>query len=489
MPINPAIAMGVRGIELQDPLAQYGRVAAIQQAQQQNMLAQQQLAQAQRAEQQQNALSAAYQAAYDPATGGIDANRLRSTLVSSGFGSQIPTVEKTLGELETQRLTREKLTGEIAKGKGDQIDAALKRSRGFLDTLDPMDPNAPAQYMAWHEANHRDPVLGPLLASRGITADQSRARIEQAIAAGPAAFAQLIAQSKLGTDKFMELNKPVDIKIDRGGRTDIFTRPGLGTTPTLAGSYADVPLPSDVAQQKKEIAREGRSTQSVVNVHERAEAGARGKMLVDQYADISKAAGLAVKTLPTIEANLGALNDGLTTGFGTDAKAAAARVLGALGVADAEKFATSAQSFQSNAIGAVLQKQLEQKGPQTEADARRIEQIGAELSKTKGANEFILSMAKEQLRRDVEQRNFYDSWYRKNKTYDGAEDAWFSGEGGRSLFERPALQRYAPKRPPDLRQIPGRQAPATPSRTVVRTGTLNGRRVVEYSDGKTEYAD
>jgi hypothetical protein len=32
-------------------------------------------------------------------------------------------------------------------------------------------------------------------------------------------------------------------------------------------------------------------------------------------------------------------------------------------------------------------------------------------------------------------------------------------------------------------------APAASSRTVVRTGTLNGRRVVEYSDGKTEYAD
>ena len=50
MPINPAIAMGVRGIELQDPLAQYGKVAAIQNAQNQNQLAQYQLGAAQRAE-------------------------------------------------------------------------------------------------------------------------------------------------------------------------------------------------------------------------------------------------------------------------------------------------------------------------------------------------------------------------------------------------------------------------------------------------------
>jgi hypothetical protein len=257
MPINPAIAMGVRGIELQDPLAQYGRVAAIQQAQQQNLLAQQQLAQAQRAEQQQNALSAAYQAAYNPQTGDIDANRLRSTLASSGFGSQIPTVEKGLGELEVQRLTRQKLGGEIKKAEGDLIDAALKRSRGFLDTLNPMDPNAPAQYMAWHEANHRDPVLGPLLAARGVTADQSRARIEQAIAAGPAAFAQLVAQSKLGTEKFMELNKPTTQVINQDGQSQVLQFPGLGGAPTSVGTYADVPLPESVVQQKMRVAAAG----------------------------------------------------------------------------------------------------------------------------------------------------------------------------------------------------------------------------------------
>jgi predicted RNase H-like nuclease (RuvC/YqgF family) len=178
-------------------------------------------------------------------------------------------------------------------------------------------------------------------------------------------------------------------------------------------------------------------------VSEKAEQGARGKMLVDEYRDISKAAGLANRTLPSIEANLSALNKGLDTGFGKETVAAGASVLAALGVKDAEKFATDTQKFQSNAIGAVLQKQLEQKGPQTESDARRIEQIGAQLGKTKAANEFILGTAKEQLRRDVEQRNFYDRWYKTNKTYDGAEDAWFSGEGGRSLFDRPALKKYA----------------------------------------------
>jgi len=181
---------------------------------------------------------------------------------------------------------------------------------------------------------------------------------------------------------------------------------------------------------------------NVSMVSERAEQGARGKMLVDQYGDISKAAGLAVKTLPAIESNLSALNKGFDTGFGKETVAAGASVLAALGVKDAEKFATDTQKFQSNAISAVLQKQLEQKGPQTESDAKRIEQIGSQLGKTKNANEFILATAKEQLKRDVDQRNFYDRWYKTNKTYDGAEDAWFSNEGGKSLFDRPALKKY-----------------------------------------------
>jgi len=43
MPINPNIALSARGIELQNPLDQYSKVMAIQNAQQQNALAQQQM--------------------------------------------------------------------------------------------------------------------------------------------------------------------------------------------------------------------------------------------------------------------------------------------------------------------------------------------------------------------------------------------------------------------------------------------------------------
>lgn len=232
MPINPAIALGVQPIQLADPLAQYGKVAAIQSAQNQNALAQFQLGAAQREETAQNALSEAYRAAYNPQTGEYDINKLRGAVISAGAGSRLPDIEKKMGELKTQRLTQSKAETEL-------VDAKLKQSRSFLDTIDPSDPNAPQQYIAWHEANHKDPVLGPLLAARGVTADQSRARIAQAIQQGPAAFAQLLAQSKLGTEEFMKQNAPKFFTQDVGGQTQVISVPGLGgASAVVPGSVA-----------------------------------------------------------------------------------------------------------------------------------------------------------------------------------------------------------------------------------------------------------
>ena len=228
----------------------------------------------------------------------------------------------------------------------------------------------------------------------------------------------------------------------------------------LAALPANDPRRADyLAMIKKETTPVAGTT--VTMVAEKAEAGEFGKMLVNQFSDISKSANLAVKTLPSIEANLSSLNKGFDTGFGTDAKAAGAKVLGALGVQNAEQFATDAQTFQSNAINAVLQKQLEQKGPQTESDARRIEQVGAELGKTKQANEFILAIAKEQLKRDIEQRNFYAKWKDNTDSFKGAENAWFAGEGSKSLFDRPGLKKYSVSTPSAASQIPSGAAAAT----------------------------
>jgi hypothetical protein len=226
------------------------------------------------------------------------------------------------------------------------------------------------------------------------------------------------------------------------------------------------------AQVEAAIKAEGEGKGTRVNVgvklpeQEKEEKGARGKLLVKQYEDVSNQAKVAVRTLPALESNLAILDKGFDTGFGTEVKAAGAKVLSALGVPDATQFATDAQTFLGSASAAVLQRQLEQKGPQTESDAQRITATGAQLGNTKDANKFLINVAKAQLKRDVEQRNFYDKWWKANNTYDGAEDAWFSGEGGKSLFDRPELKAYAPRATSAASQIPGQGATTIPQAAI-----------------------
>ena len=190
-------------------------------------------------------------------------------------------------------------------------------------------------------------------------------------------------------------------------------------------------------------------------VQEKAEKGERGKLLVEQYKDVAKAAKNAVNTLPALETQAAILDAGFKTGFGTETQKVGASLLSALGVPEATKYAADSEKFLSAANQAILQKQLEQKGTQTAADAERISQTGAQLGNTVKGNRFMIDVATSQLKRDVEQRNFYDAWWKKNDTYDGAEDAWFGGEGGKSLFERPGLKKYATPA-----QAPGKPAAA-----------------------------
>lgn len=276
MAVNPAIALGVKGIELQDPLAQYGRVIAIQGAQQQNALAQLQMRQAEREQEATNALNRAYAEAYNPQTGDVDINRLRTSLATGGYGSKLPGIEKQLGELKTQRLTQQKTEGEIAgqkltqsKTESEILDAALKRSRGFLETLDPNAPGAAEAYIAWHEANHKDPIIGPALAARGVTADQSRGRIAQLIQT-PGGLARLINESKLGTEKFMELNKSQLSTTDVGGEVVSRTfAPLTGELKTI-GTQKKTMAPGEAERIKNEGLRIGLEGRRVAVLEENA---------------------------------------------------------------------------------------------------------------------------------------------------------------------------------------------------------------------------
>lgn len=301
-------------------------------------------------------------------------------------------------------------------------------------------------------------------------------------------------QAMKNAELLQKMNNPYVVggRLVTGAGKELYAAPDKDTTLQSDYKFAKTPAGGNFKGSLADfkVLATPKTITTVNNVQEKAEAGEFGKLIVKQYDDISEQASVASRTLPSIEANLATLNEGLDTGFGTDAKAAGARVLGALGVQNAEKFATNTQTFQSNAISALMQKQLEQKGPQTESDALRLEQLGAQLGKTKDANRMILDVAKEQLRRDIDQRNFYAEWKKGpgRGSFNGAEDAWFAGEGGRSLFDRPALKKYAPGAASAAAQIP---TAATPARTAPAAAPIYARnpqtnqRIMSTDGGNT----
>jgi hypothetical protein len=166
----------------------------------------------------------AVRAAYQQSGG--DQNKLMQALQAGGqYKAAQAMQDKLLGQQKTQ--------GDINKQKTELIDARLKQSRNYLDTV-----QTPEQYIAWHEANHSDPILGPELTSRGVTAEQARASIMEALKK-PGGFEDMLNKSKLGIEKFTEMNKPTIQTQNLGGTSRVTSMPGLGGAPTI---LSDTPI-------------------------------------------------------------------------------------------------------------------------------------------------------------------------------------------------------------------------------------------------------
>jgi hypothetical protein len=125
MAIDPSIALGVRPIEIANPVAQYGQIAQIQNAQNQNALAQYQLGAAQRAEQTANTQNELYAKHFNPATGGLDVNALVGEAAQRGQGGIIPGILKSENE-------RQKAAADLTKSK---IESAASKQKLLSQAL------------------------------------------------------------------------------------------------------------------------------------------------------------------------------------------------------------------------------------------------------------------------------------------------------------------------------------------------------------------
>jgi hypothetical protein len=118
MALNEMIAQGAQ-FKMPDPLEQYGRIAQIQQAQNQNALAQYQLGSAQRGDVQQNAL---YRRLQDPTFSQDNPEQLASL---AQFGTPGIAAIKSLTEAKNAALTGSKLRGDVQEQQRKSVDRMM----------------------------------------------------------------------------------------------------------------------------------------------------------------------------------------------------------------------------------------------------------------------------------------------------------------------------------------------------------------------------
>ena len=400
MPINPQIYVPqIQPMQLQDPTALARNALAMKEAE--STIAANQL-KVNRA----NQLAGLIKGGTKPLT--------PQDLLSAGLFEEAESLSKAQNALTAGQ-----------KSSLDVVGAAMDTSARLLDTV-----RTPQEMMAWHEANHADPVLGAYLAARGITAEQSRAKIAEA-AKDPVAFQQLILDARLG---LKDSRKQHFIEQNYGGGTRVLAMPEYGgPAREVAGSDIKVtPSPN-------------RPVTNITNVQERAEAGEYGKFLQKGYEEVRERANRGRRFLPNLELASKTLERGLETGFGAEFKKDAQRVLLGLGLSTDEAKANveNAELFQTVVKNQVLQRLADQKGPQTDQDALRAEQTIAGFDKSTDVNKFLIAFDKAVTKQDIAQEKFYRDWRTKNKTFDGAEDAWLSGPGNKSVFDDPALKKFA----------------------------------------------
>lgn len=183
MPIDPRIPMMVQPVEIPNPMNAFLKVEQI------------------RALRDQNALNAMRMQAAEAEAG--ERNRLRSYMTSADlskpetrrellkYGKAGADVGKALSDQEKADVDRQKVEQDVLLDR-------MKMSRYQLENV-----TTPDQFIAWHEGNHRDPILGKFFADRGITADQSREKIMQSLQI-PGGFESILEQSKVGAEKAIE---------------------------------------------------------------------------------------------------------------------------------------------------------------------------------------------------------------------------------------------------------------------------------------------
>lgn len=208
--IDPNIALGVKPLQVENPMNQYAMLSQLQTGQNQNALAQYQLSAAQRADQAQTIQNKLYAKHFNPQTGEVDQPALLAELSQDpNAAGLIPKLQAQFTEDKYKRNQANKIVTEVKKLDFDLANNIFAQSKEELKSINPNSPNAAAQYLAYRDRLYANPALTDFFKNTGMTKEATDAQVREAIKT-PKGLADTILKSMTTADQFQK------ILIDRG---------------------------------------------------------------------------------------------------------------------------------------------------------------------------------------------------------------------------------------------------------------------------------
>jgi len=389
---------------------------------------------------------------------GGDMNKLSQLLYGAGNYKQGAAIDKTIAE-------QSKFKDDSAKTQAEVLDKSLSTFRSYVPQINT--PEAAGQYVA---AMFDHPVLGKFAANFG-TREEVIKRNMEGFAKDPRAW--MVGSAGVTADKLLETLKGTRQNVNLGNVSQ-------GTTTNYYGEV----VPGQTT--KSPI---GQSADSVASVAQQE----RNSKRVDERSRESTAATLTKPFEITGEDGKPVLvqqdkqgNIKPVAGYGP--KQGASKPM-TEGQAKALQFGSRMQATED------VFTELEKSGVLTSTPgARSGFGIGSAINATQSADRQRLDQAK---------RDFINAILRRESgaaigkdEFDSAEKQYFPqiGETDPKVIAQKRANRERSTRgvlaevPDGENRVKTISQPGT-AKTVVRTGMHNGKKVVQYSDGSTDYAD
>lgn len=328
MPLDPVIAGGFRGLQLQDPLEQYGRISQIQQAQQQNALNALKMQEYQREVETENRLRALYAR---PDADIRSPEFLREVYaVSPAKGASM---QKSAFEAEKERRLADAAVEELATKR-------INNARAMLPSV------TPETWGAWREDTIKKlPGLASMI---------------------PEAYSDNAKMQLMETaDQFIASRKPVGYApgtavYEPGQTTPKFTVPAAPAAPSevvklnreLAAAQAagDAGLAANLKARIEMLTTRAPATQLSVKLPEQEKAfeSELGKGQAKKLIDDKAAAEDAASIISTVQQGRQLLQGGMITGFGAEALTQIGAALNQAGISFAADSVANTQAFAAN---------------------------------------------------------------------------------------------------------------------------------------------